>query len=137
MITAQKVLFFKHSFKLVLNVYIYFSYSDEIGDRNKTGPIRLIYRKDLDPNYVAYYELQFGNRFYIFSAGPKTKDHRLVQEGENQRPTDFLIEEATKNDNTCYKFFRLSPDGVTICEDRNGRAVATTMDLNTLTTVSL
>ena len=97
---------------------LYFSYSDEIGDRKLIGPIRKIYRKDLDKNYVAYYELQFGDQYFIFSAGPKTGDHRLVEEGKIPRMTKVLIDQAAQNKNECHKFYRLSPEGVTICEGR-------------------
>ena len=71
-----------------------------------------------------------------FSAGPKTGDHRLVDEKQIPRITDILIAQAAEVNKTCLKFFRLTPDGATICEDASGKAVASTMDLRTFTTVS-
>jgi hypothetical protein len=86
---------------------------------------------------VAYYEFEFGNWSMTFSAGPKTGDHRLVEEGKVPRTTDILIDQAAKMNKVCHKFFRLNADGTTICEDETGKAVASTMDLETLTTVSI
>ncbi|XP_028399746.1 uncharacterized protein LOC114523104 isoform X2 [Dendronephthya gigantea] len=108
-------------------------YADEIGNRSLTGPIRKIYRKDLDQNYVAYYEFQFENWCMTFSTGPKTGDHRLVEEKEAPSITDILNAQAAEVNKTCSTFFRLSPDGATICEDASGKAIASTMDLRTLT----
>jgi hypothetical protein len=71
-----------------------------------------------------------------FSAGPKTGDHRLVEEKRIPSITDILIDQAGKMKKVCQKFFRLNADGTTICEDDTGKAVASTMDLKTLTTVS-
>lgn len=117
--------------KLILCRYI-----DEIGDRNLTGPIRKIYRKDLDENYVAYYEFKFEDWFMIFSARPTTGDHKLVEEGELPTPTDIVNDLAAENNNTCHKYFRLHADGTTICEDDEGKAVASTENWETVTTVS-
>ena len=111
-------------------------YADEIGNRSLTGQIHKIYRKDLDKNYAAYYEFEFEDWFIVFSAGPKTGDHRLVEEGKIPRPTDILNEQAAEINQTCHKYFRLSADGTTICENDKGNAVASTINWNTLTTVS-
>jgi hypothetical protein len=48
----------------------------------------------------------------------------------------MLIDHAANMNKICDKFFRLNADGTTICEDDAGEAVASTMDLKTLTTVS-
>jgi hypothetical protein len=71
-----------------------------------------------------------------FSAGPKTGDHRLVEEEQVPRTTDILIAQAAKINKVCHKFFRINADGTTICEDNTGKVVASTMDFRTLTTVS-
>ena len=84
---------------------------------------------------MAYYEFDFENWFMTFSAGPKTGDHRLVEQGQPPRTTGILFHQAAEMRKDCYKFFRLNADGTTICEDVTGQAVASTMDLKTLTTV--
>ena len=91
----------------------------------------------MNPGYVAYYEFEFQKGFMTFSAGPKTGDHRLVEEGQVPRTTQTVIDQAAKLNKVCHKFFRLNADGTTICEDATGKAVASTMDLKTLTTASI
>lgn len=88
------------------------------------GPTRPIYRLDLDPGYVAYYEIDTGSDYIVFSAGPKTGDFREVESGPDPRPTNVLIEQAQKNGQRCEKFYRLSPMGLTICKNNNGVVVA-------------
>ena len=131
--TSEKISFEIHSLPYWIQDSL-FEYADEIGGRNLTGPIRKIYRKDLNPSYVAYYEFEFGNWFMTFSAGPETGDHRLVEQGRLPRTTDILFDQAAEMRKDCHKFFRLNADGTTICEDVTGQAVASTMDLETLTT---
>ena len=70
-----------------------------------------------------------------FSAGPKTGDHRVVDEKKIPRITDILIAQAAKANKICFTFIRLSADGTTICEDAMGNPLASTMDLRTLTKV--
>lgn len=88
------------------------------------GPTRPIYRLDLDPDYVAYYEIETGTEYVVFSAGPKTGDFREVESGPVPRPTDVLIKQAQKNGQRCEKFYRLSPMGLTICKNDHGNVVA-------------
>lgn len=91
---------------------------------DERGPTRPIYRLDLGPDYVAYYEIDTGKDYVILSSGPRTKDFREVQSGPDPRPTDLLIQQAKKNGQKCEKFYRLSPVGLTICNNQNGTVVA-------------
>ena len=68
----------------------------QVNVSNELGPTRPIYRLDLDPEYVAYYEIDTGNNYVIFSSGPKTGDYRDVQSGPDPRPSDILIQQAQK-----------------------------------------
>ncbi len=88
------------------------------------GPTRPIYRLDLDPDYVAYYEIDIGSDYVVLSSGRKTGDFRKVESGPDPRPTDVLIQQAQKNGQRCDKFYRLSPMGLTICKNDNGTVVA-------------
>ena len=88
------------------------------------GPTRPIYRLDLDPDYVAYYEIDMGRNYVVLSSGVKTGDFREVESGPDPRPTDVLIKQAQENRQQCYKFYRLSPLGLTICKNNNGTIVA-------------
>ena len=88
------------------------------------GPTRPIYRLDLDPDYVAYHEIDTGNDYVVLSSGRKTGDFRKVESGPDPRPTDVLIQQAQKNDQRCETFYRLSPVGLTICKNNNGTVVA-------------
>ena len=88
------------------------------------GPTRPIYRLDLDPDYVAYYEIDIGSDYVVLSAGKKTGDFRKVESGPDPRPTDVLIQQAQDNSQRCEKFYRLSPMGLTICKNDNGTVVA-------------
>ena len=76
----------------------------------------------LDPDYIAYYEIDTGNSYVVLSSGKKTGDFREVESGPDPRPTDVLIEQAQKNDQRCETFYRLSPMGLTNC--KNGTVVA-------------
>ena len=96
----------------------------QVNVSNELGPTRPIYRLDLDPEYVAYYEIDTGNNYVIFSSGPKTGDYRDVQSGPDPRPSDILIQQAQKIGQNCEKFYRLSPFGLTICKNGNGTVVA-------------
>ena len=91
---------------------------------DERGPTRPIYRLDLGPDYVAYYEIDTGKDYVILSSGPRTKDFREVQSGPDPRPTDLLIQQAKKNGQKCEKFYRLSPVGLTICNNYKGTVVA-------------
>ena len=91
---------------------------------DERGPTRPIYRLDLGPDYVAYYEIDTGKDYVILSSGPRTKDFREVQSGPDPRPTDLLIQQAEKNGQKCEKFYRLSPVGLTICNNYNRTVVA-------------
>ena len=88
------------------------------------GPTRPIYRLDLDPDFVAYYEIDMGSKYIVLSSGRKTGDFRKVESGPDPRPTDVLIQQAQKNGQRCEKFYRLSPMGLTICKNDNGTVVA-------------
>ncbi|KAJ7380280.1 hypothetical protein OS493_010996 [Desmophyllum pertusum] len=88
------------------------------------GPTRPIYRLDLDPKYIAYYEIDMGRNYVVLSAGRKTGDYREVESGPDPRPTNVLIQQAQNNGQRCEKFYRLSPLGLTVCMNDNGTAVA-------------
>ena len=85
---------------------------------------------------MAYHEFQFEDWCITFFTGPKTGDHKVVDEKQIPSLTHILIAQAADVNKTCFRFYRLTPDGTTICEDATGKAVASTMDLRTLTTVS-
>ena len=89
---------------------------------------RPIYRKDLDPSYIAYYEVEADGQYVLLSTGPGTGDYRDAQSGPAPRPTDVLIKEAGESDQQCAKFFCLSPSGLFMCENEQGRAVAATFN---------
>lgn len=97
----------------------------------KDGP-RPVYRKDLGPNNIAYYEILSGDgkEYFLLSSGSKTGDNRFVESGkidaksQQYRPTDQLNMDAAKNGQTCFKHYRLSQAGIYMCEDRNGVPVA-------------
>ena len=88
------------------------------------GPTRPIYRLDLEPTFTAYYEIDIGSDFVVFSSGKKTGDYREVESGPDPRPTDVLIQQAQDNGQQCAKFYRLSPMGLTVCQNDNGTVVA-------------
>ena len=88
------------------------------------GPTRPIYRLDLDPDFVAYYEIDMGSDYIVLSSGREAGDYRKVESGPDPRPTDVLIQQAQKNGQRCKKFYRLSPMGLTICKNDNGIVVA-------------
>jgi len=88
------------------------------------GPTRPIYRLDLAPEYVAYYEIDIGSDYVVFSSGIETGDYREVESGPDPRPTDVLIQQAQDNGQRCDKFYRLSPMGLTVCKNDNGTVVA-------------
>ena len=114
----------------VLESIVELSDLDDFKDLNKVnvsyerGPTRPIYRLDLDPNYVAYYEIDTGNDYVVLSAGADTGDFREVQSGPDPRPTDVLIKQAQNHGQQCERFYRLSPMGLTICKNVNGTVVA-------------
>jgi len=89
---------------------------------------RPIYRLDLDPEYVAYYEIDMGSDYIVLSSGRKTGDFRKVESGPDPRPTDVLIQQAQENGQRCEKFYRLSPMGLTICKNDNGTVVASSFN---------
>ncbi len=93
---------------------------------DELGPTRPIYRLDLDPDYVAYYEIDIGSDYVVLSSGLKTGDFREVESGPDPRPTNVLIQQAQKNGQRCEKFYRLSPMGLTICKNDNETVVAAT-----------
>ena len=88
------------------------------------GPTRPIYRLDLEPDFIAYYEIDIGSDYVVFSSGKKTGDYREVESGPDPRPTDVLIQQAQDNGQRCAKFYRLSPMGLTVCKNDNGTVVA-------------
>ena len=88
------------------------------------GPTRAIYRLDLEPDFVAYYEIDIGGNYVVFSSGKKTGDYREVESGPDPRPTDVLVQQAQGNGQQCDKFYRLSPMGLTVCKNANGTVVA-------------
>ena len=90
------------------------------------GPTRPIYRLDLDPNYVAYYEIDMGSNYVVLSSGSKTGDYREVESGPDPRPTDVLLQQAQDHGQRCEKFYRLSPMGLTVCTNDSGTVVAAT-----------
>lgn len=61
------------------------------------------------------------------STGAETGDYSLVETGDLPSPLDKLREQAHSDGHYCAKFFRLTTDGITICEDhRINMIVATT-----------
>ena len=92
------------------------------------GPTRPIYRLDLDPDYVAYYEIDTGSSYVILSSGSRTGDFRMVEHGPDPRPTDVLMQQAHKNGQPCKKFYRLTPWELMICSNQNGTIVAASYD---------
>ena len=55
------------------------------------GPTRPVYRLDLDPNYIAYYEVDMRSDYVVLASGSQTGEHREVESGPDPRPTDVLI----------------------------------------------
>lgn len=110
----------------------------------KDGP-RPIYRKDLGPNHIAYYEILSGDgkEYFLLSSGSKTGDNRFVESGDinatsqQYRPTDKLNMDAAKLGQTCFKHYRLSQAGLYMCEDRNGIPVAATYNWTSNAPVSV
>ncbi|KAJ7380279.1 hypothetical protein OS493_010995 [Desmophyllum pertusum] len=88
------------------------------------GPTRPIYRLDLDPDYVAYYEIDIGSDYVVLSNGRKTGDYRKVESGPDPRPTNVLIQQAQNNGQRCEKFLSTVTIGMTVCMNDNGTAVA-------------
>ena len=88
------------------------------------GPTRPIYRLDLEAGFIAYYEIDIGSDYVVFSSSKKTGDYREVESGPDPRPTDELIQQAQDNGQRCAKFYRLSPMGLTVCQNDNGTVVA-------------
>ena len=73
---------------------------------------------------MAYYEIDIGSDYVVFSSGKETGDYREVESGPDPRPTDVLIQQAQDNGQRCDKFYRLSPMGLTVCKNENGTVVA-------------
>lgn len=111
--------------------YDYFKDLMKVNVSDENGPYRGIYRLDLDPDYVAYYEIDTGKDYVILSAGPQTGDFREVQSGPDPRPTNLLIQQAQKNGQQCEKFYRLSPTGLMMCKNLQGTVVAATYNWTT------
>ena len=88
------------------------------------GPTRPIYRLDLEPDFIAYYEIDIGSDYVVFSSSKRTGDYREVESGPDPKPTDVLIQQAHYNGQQCAKFYRLSPMGLTVCKNDNGTVVA-------------
>ena len=97
---------------------------NQVNVSDDLGPTRSIYRLDLNPDYVAYYEIDIGSDYVVFSSGRETGDFREVESGPDPRPTNLLIQQAQENGQQCEKFYRLSPLGLTICKNDNGTVVA-------------
>lgn len=90
------------------------------------GPTRPVYRLDLDPNYIAYYEVDMRSDYVVLASGSQTGDYRKVESGPDPRPTDMFMQRAEDNGERCEKFYRLSPMGLTACTDDNGTFVTAT-----------
>ena len=114
----------------VLDTIVELSDIEDYNDLNRVnvsddrGPTRPIYRLDLEPEYIAYYEIDTGSEYVVLSSGRKTGDSREVESGPDPRPTDMLIQQAQENGQQCEKFYRLSPLGLTVCKNDNGTVVA-------------
>ena len=74
---------------------------------------------------------------YLITTAPRlskakqTGDHRLAEEGTLPSPSDFLTEQAQRNGHHCHKVFRLTPDGLMVCEDMKlRRLVASTRNID-------
>ena len=118
----------------VLDSIVELSDRDDFKDLNRVnvsddrGTTRPIYRLDLDPDYIAYYEIDTGSDYVVLSSGRNTGDYREVESGPDPRPTDVLIQQAQNNGQRCKKFYRLSPLGLTVCKNGNGTVVAASYD---------
>lgn len=111
-----------------------FQLSDTIGNQDNILGLTPIYRKDLPSNYIAYWELKLhgkkGDKYVIISAAKQTGDYRLAEEGGLPSPSDRLRDKAEKRGYRCHLIFRLSPDGLMVCEDvAVHHIVASTRDL--------
>ena len=100
-----------------------FTELSQVNVSDDLGPTRPIYRLDLDPDFIAYYEIDMGSDYIVLSSCRKTGDFRKVESGPDPRPTDVLIQQAQENGQRCEKFYRLSPMGLTICKNDNGTVV--------------
>jgi len=97
-----------------------------------------IYRKDLDPNYIAYYQISLkGKWHFVLSAGPKTGDYKQAQSGPAPLPTTVLQKQAKKAGQECNKFFLIHSYGLYMCENGKGRAVAATYNWTSNTLVPI
>lgn len=77
-------------------------------------------------------------QFLPLSTGAETGDYSLVETGDLPSPLDKLREQVHSNGHYCAKFFRLTTDGITICEDhRINRIVASTGKINPESTVRI
>ena len=77
----------------------------------------------------AYYEISAGGHYYVFSAGRRTGDHRLVESGNGTRPTDLLKNRALIQGERCAKYFRITGmSGLYTCENSQNLLVASTYD---------
>lgn len=66
----------------------------------------------------------------------ETGDHRLAEEGSLPSPIDLMSDSARLFGHSCHRVYRLTPDGLMICEDKSlGRIVAATRDIETDTEV--
>ena len=92
-----------------------------------THSICLIYRKDLDLSYIAYYEIKNRENFRVLSAGLKTGENREVESGPLPSPSQVLIKQAERVGQDCKTFYRLAP-GLYMCENRQNTVVAATFD---------
>ncbi|PFX27269.1 Eukaryotic translation initiation factor 3 subunit G [Stylophora pistillata] len=93
---------------------------------DELGPTRPIYRLDVDPSYIAYYEVEMGSDYVVLASGSQTGDYRKVGSGPDPRPTDMFMQREEDNIERCEKFYRLSLMGLTACTDDNGTFVTAT-----------
>ncbi|XP_064603619.1 uncharacterized protein LOC135469032 [Liolophura sinensis] len=104
----------------------------DVEDRVKVHSIKdpvPVYRKDLEDDYVAYWQFTVnGDEQLIVSAGPHTGDYKLVFQGKLPTMTSILDHIAWEGGQQCNRYYMLSPDVTLMCEDGNGRVIATTRD---------
>ncbi|XP_064603090.1 uncharacterized protein LOC135468652 [Liolophura sinensis] len=105
-----------------------FDIEDRLEIHSLKDPVPL-YRKDLDHRYVAYWQITANDDDQlIVSAGPQTGDYKLVFQGKSPTMTSILDHIAWEGGHRCQRYYMLSPDVTLMCEDGNGRVIATTRD---------
>ncbi|XP_070537795.1 uncharacterized protein [Ptychodera flava] len=100
-----------------------------LDDPEITDEPMAVYRKDLDKDYVAYWLIEINkSQYLVLSADVKTGDYRLNQQGDLPSPITRMSNIAVTNNDQCYRFYMMTPEGAMFCENKDGKVISSTLD---------